>query len=667
LEKGSYGLKVFCHHKYSAEYTLVPQWVRTGSAPPLDLALLTATMATSDPLAAALRTAFGLSTFRPLQRDIIEHTMAGGDSFVLMPTGGGKSLCYQLPSVLHAGKVVVVFSPLLALMADQAASMVACGVRAVCVSSTAPAAELRETLRDLASDDLGGAEDPVRLVYTTPEQVGQGTLPVWLTRLADKGRVALFAVDEAHCISSWGHDFRGAYRRLSRVRERYPRVPLMALTATATEAVRKDVVVSLRLSGPALRTFRRPFDRPNISYAVIYSDALGRPPFDELTRRLKHCPCAIVYARKRDDCEDIAAQLRGKGLRAVAYHAGLPKAERAAAQADWTAGDVDICVATIAFGMGIDVAAVRVVVHWNMPQSLEAFYQETGRAGRDGKPSRTFMFYSASERSLARFLARKRSGEKKMEDKEEEAVEEEVTGQGAGKGTRAGIGTGKGKGKKKGRAEDKLEKVIAYAERALCRRRMILEHFGDTPLARAAATTSSSSGKGGSSSSSSSSSSSGAAGGGGERVRGGGEGGGGGGGGGDVLQKGLSQGGYYPTCCDVCSNPSAARAAIDTVVALGSGSKYGLGSKFKARVGSGGGAATAGSGGSDMAEGVAFDDGYGRSATHALEWDGGGGEEAGADVFASGEDNGPGRAAAMECVSRVKKKGGEKKGGGGRW
>ncbi|WP_052945266.1 RecQ family ATP-dependent DNA helicase, partial [Acidisphaera rubrifaciens] len=343
-----------------------------------------AAAAADDPVA-VLRRVFGFPGFRGLQEAAVRHVIAGGDALVLMPTGGGKSLCYQLPALCRPGTAVVV-SPLIALMDDQVAALRQVGVRAGALHSELEPAEARATAAALADGSLD-------LLYVSPERLlGNGTLD----RLAGR-RLSLFAIDEAHCVSQWGHEFRPEYRGLAGLAERFPGVPRIALTATADPRTRADILHALAMDGAAV--FAASFHRPNLHIAAAPKvsetaqllAALGRDP-----------GCAIVYCGSRAKTERTAEALRKRGLPALAFHAGLEPAAKRAALARFRSGEAMVMVATIAFGMGIDRPDVRHVVHLDMPDSPEAYYQQIGRAGRDGDPAATLLLYGGEDIARAR-------------------------------------------------------------------------------------------------------------------------------------------------------------------------------------------------------------------------------------------------------------------------
>ncbi|OZB77190.1 MAG: DNA helicase RecQ [Thiomonas sp. 14-64-326] len=329
----------------------------------------------------ALQHVWGYPAFRSLQAQAIDHVVAGRDALVLMPTGGGKSLCFQIPALLREGMGIVV-SPLIALMQDQVAALRELGLRAAFLNSTLDATEARAVQRAARQGELD-------LLYMAPERLlsesGQALL--------DDLRIALFAIDEAHCVSQWGHDFRPEYGQLSLLRERWPEVPRVALTATADEPTRHEIVQRLLHDGAE---FVSSFDRPNIRYRVVEKRD-GRAQLLQFIRSEHPHDCGVVYALSRNTVEEVAEMLAGHGLRALPYHAGLPAATRAAHLRRFLDEDGIVMVATIAFGMGIDKPDVRFVAHLDMPKSIEGYFQETGRAGRDGLPATAWMAYGLAD------------------------------------------------------------------------------------------------------------------------------------------------------------------------------------------------------------------------------------------------------------------------------
>jgi ATP-dependent DNA helicase RecQ len=329
-----------------------------------------------------LNTVFGHPAFRGAQEAIVAHVAGGGDALVLMPTGGGKSLCYQLPALLREGTAVVV-SPLIALMQDQVAALRQLGVKAAFLNSSLDAGEARSVLREFQERKLD-------LLYVAPERL---LMPHMLELLAQV-KIALFAIDEAHCVSQWGHDFRPEYLQLSVLHERFPGVPRIALTATADPQTRDEIVRRLQLE--EARVFLSSFDRPNIRYSIVDK----QEPRAQLLRFLQeeHAGDAgIVYCLSRKKVDETAAWLADHGVRALPYHAGMDAASRAAHQERFQREDGIVIVATIAFGMGIDKPDVRFVAHLDLPKSIEGYYQETGRAGRDGEPADAWMAYGLGD------------------------------------------------------------------------------------------------------------------------------------------------------------------------------------------------------------------------------------------------------------------------------
>jgi ATP-dependent DNA helicase RecQ len=336
---------------------------------------------TADALA-VLRRVFGYDSFRGSQQEVIDHVCAGGDALVLMPTGGGKSLCYQVPALVRPG-VGVVVSPLIALMQDQVDALTALGVRAGFLNSTQDSGQRRAVEAAFLAGDLD-------LLYLAPERL---RVPSTLA-LLDRATIALFAIDEAHCVAQWGHDFRPDYLALSQLHERWPDVPRIALTATATEATRAEIATRLDLTGA--RHFVASFDRPNIQYRIVPKDDPRRQLL-ELLRTEHPDDAGIVYCLSRNSVDRTAELLAAQGRTALPYHAGLDAPTRARNQARFLREDGVVMVATIAFGMGIDKPDVRFVAHLDLPKSVEGYYQETGRAGRDGLPSTAWLAYGLAD------------------------------------------------------------------------------------------------------------------------------------------------------------------------------------------------------------------------------------------------------------------------------
>ncbi|MFD6970117.1 DNA helicase RecQ [Streptomyces sp. NPDC059979] len=329
-----------------------------------------------------LHRVFGYSSFRGEQQEIIEQVVDGGDALVLMPTGGGKSLCYQIPALVRDGTGVVI-SPLIALMQDQVNALTALGVRAGFLNSTQDPYERQAVEQAFLADELD-------LLYLAPERLRTESTQ----RLLDRGKVSLFAIDEAHCVAQWGHDFRPDYLALSMLHERWPKVPRIALTATATEATHAEIVARLGLEDA--RHFVASFDRPNIQYRIVEKNNPTKQLL-ELIRTEHDGDAGVVYCLSRASVEKTAAFLVGHGIDAVAYHAGMDSRTRAANQARFLREDGVVVVATIAFGMGIDKPDVRFVAHLDLPKSVEGYYQETGRAGRDGEPATAWLAYGLQD------------------------------------------------------------------------------------------------------------------------------------------------------------------------------------------------------------------------------------------------------------------------------
>ncbi|MBT0663494.1 DNA helicase RecQ [Geobacter pelophilus] len=335
-----------------------------------------------------LQTVFGFHAFRPFQEEIINRLMAGDDSFVLMPTGGGKSLCYQIPA-LHRHGVAIVVSPLISLMKDQVDALRENGVAAAAYNSSLGERDSRQLLARLHAGELD-------LLYVAPERLMNDS---FLERLREIP-VALFAIDEAHCVSQWGHDFRPEYVALGRLRGIFPGIPLIALTATADHQTRNDIMERLGLADA--QVYITGFDRPNIRYTVMEK----RKPFQQLQEFLGTRPdeAGIVYALSRKRVEEVASKLRELGIEAAPYHAGLADRERSRVQEAFLRDDIRVVVATVAFGMGIDKPNVRFVVHYDLPKNIESYYQETGRAGRDGLPAEALLLFGYGDIPISRSL-----------------------------------------------------------------------------------------------------------------------------------------------------------------------------------------------------------------------------------------------------------------------
>ncbi|ORY77411.1 hypothetical protein BCR37DRAFT_371254 [Protomyces lactucae-debilis] len=347
----------------------------------------------------ALTTVFKLQQFRPHQLDAINATLSGRDCFVLMPTGGGKSLCYQLPSIVNGGATrgtTIVVSPLVSLMQDQVDHLNAVGIRAVAYNSDRSASEKADIRRDL----FASGDEAIKCLYVTPELLAvSDTIISTFKKLHEQQSLARIVIDEAHCVSQWGHDFRPDYKKLGDFRAEFPGVPVIALTATANDRVQADVKLNLGLDRPAF--FKQSFNRPNLEYQVIVRTKGSITKLLELLNGPHKGQVGIVYCLSKKSCEELSQKLPNSAY----YHAGLDKADRAQVQRDWQAGKVRIIVATIAFGMGIDKSNVRWVIHWSLPKSLEGYYQETGRAGRDGEPAMCYLFWTfADKQRLTRMI-----------------------------------------------------------------------------------------------------------------------------------------------------------------------------------------------------------------------------------------------------------------------
>ena len=379
-------------------------------------------------LAQLLKRTFGYGTFRPLQREIIEATLAGQEVFALLPTGGGKSLCFQLPALARPGLTVVV-SPLIALMKDQVDALQASGVAATFLNSTLGADESRARLRGLHRGEY-------KLLYAAPERL---MLEGWVENLK-AWNVTCLAIDEAHCVSEWGHDFRPEYRQLSKLRTALPDVPVMALTATATGRVRTDIITHLKLREPAM--FVASFNRPNLTYRVIPKDEPLKQVID-FVRQREH-ESGIIYCASRATTERVAEALAGRGFLARPYHAGLTGDERAGNQEAFLRDDTRIICATIAFGMGINKPNVRWIIHHDLPKNVEGYYQETGRAGRDGLPGDCLLLFSAGD------IAKQTHFLDEITNEQEQQV-----------------------------ARTQLRQIVHYAESSGCRRTELLAYFGE--------------------------------------------------------------------------------------------------------------------------------------------------------------------------------------------
>ncbi len=385
-----------------------------------------------------LKQYFGYGTFWEGQRQVIEQVLSGRDSFVLMPTGGGKSLTYQLPALLLPGLTIVV-SPLIALMQDQVERLQANGIAATFINSSLSEDERTEREQQV----LNGA---LKLLYVAPERLLTESFLGFLNRVEARMGLSLLAVDEAHCVSEWGHDFRPEYRQLGQLRMRYPQLPLLALTATATERVRVDILAQLRLNDPYLHVAS--FNRPNLYYEVRAKDRGSYGELLEILRSYEQGESVIVYCQTRKSVMTVYENLVHDGINALPYHAGLSNEQRTTHQSRFIRDDVPVLIATVAFGMGIAKPDVRAVVHFDLPRNLEGYYQESGRAGRDGQIARCILFLNYGDRGKIEYMI----GQKTTD--EEQAV-----------------------------ARQQLRQVLTYCESGDCRRRSLLAYFGETYLA----------------------------------------------------------------------------------------------------------------------------------------------------------------------------------------
>jgi ATP-dependent DNA helicase RecQ len=397
--------------------------------------------ATSIPdLHVSLKRVFGFDTFRPGQEAIVRDVLDGRDVLAIMPTGGGKSLCFQLPAVLRDG-VTLVVSPLIALMQDQVRQLRDNGVAATFINSSLQGKEIFARTAGLLRDEY-------KLVYLAPERLlSEDFLSTVLDRLVEQRHLAMFVVDEAHCVSEWGHDFRPEYRELSRVRRRCPDVPLVAFTATATTRVRSDIAQQLSLHSPALHIAS--FNRPNLNYSVRPKD---KHTYAELLRRARESKqSGIVYCLSRKRVDELSARLRDDGVAALPYHAGLESQQRSTNQEAFIRDDAQVMVATIAFGMGINKPDVRWVIHYDLPRTLEGYYQESGRAGRDGDLAHCVLYFGVGDIRTAEFLI-----EQKIDP---------ITGEPLADEQRM--------------ARQQLRQVLSFAESTQCRRGVLLQYFGE--------------------------------------------------------------------------------------------------------------------------------------------------------------------------------------------
>ncbi|WP_319420244.1 DNA helicase RecQ [Pleurocapsa sp. FMAR1] len=389
-------------------------------------------MSTFASLELALKHFFGHDSFRPGQKKIIEAALRNQDLLTIMPTGGGKSLCFQLPALLKDG-ITIVVSPLIALMQDQVDSLQDNGINATYLNSTIKYEERR-------SRQIAILKNQVKLLYVAPERLLNERFSLFLEQVSQQVGISTIAIDEAHCVSEWGHDFRPEYSKLKLLRQRYPQIPLQALTATATKRVQQDIIQQLNLRSPDIHVAS--FDRPNLHYEIQPKD---RNIYHKLLRTIRsESGAGIVYCLSRRRVEEVATKLKHDGIDALPYHAGLSDKERSSNQTSFLRDNIQVIVATIAFGMGIDKPDVRFVFHYDLPRSLESFYQESGRAGRDGELSKSILFFSLGDRKKIEFLIEQKA------DQNEQKI-----------------------------ALQQLRQVINYAEGNDCRRTIILRYFGE--------------------------------------------------------------------------------------------------------------------------------------------------------------------------------------------
>ena len=374
-----------------------------------------------------LKKYFGYHEFRPLQAEIIETILSGNDALVLMPTGGGKSVCFQVPAMVLPG-ITIVISPLIALMKDQVQALKANGIEAAFVNSSLTSAVQNKIEQDCISGKI-------KLLYLAPERLFSNNYLDFIKKLP----ISLFAIDEAHCVSFWGHDFRPEYMQLNILKEQFPEIPVIALTATADKVTRKDILRQLKIE--AAETFISSFDRPNLSLTVLP----GRKRIQYIKDFISSRPNqpGIIYCLSRKSTEDVAAKLIQEGVKAKHYHAGMDNEYRSKTQDEFIKDDIQVICATIAFGMGIDKSNVRWIIHYNLPKNIESFYQEIGRAGRDGMPSDTVLFYSFADYLMQQDMLKDITGERRELQ------------------------------------EAKLNRIKQYAEAEICRRRILLSYFNE--------------------------------------------------------------------------------------------------------------------------------------------------------------------------------------------
>ncbi|MDE5072068.1 MAG: ATP-dependent DNA helicase, partial [Trichodesmium sp. St16_bin4-tuft] len=381
-----------------------------------------------------LKNYFGYDSFRPGQKQIIQTALQQKDLLIIMPTGGGKSLCFQMPALLKPGLTIVV-SPLISLMQDQVESLKDNGIAATFLNSTLDLTETRRRATDII---LG----KIKLLYVAPERLLSEKFLEFLELISSQQGISTFAIDEAHCVSEWGHDFRPEYRQLKLLRETYPDVPIMALTATATKRVREDITTQLNLQKPYIHIAS--FFRSNLYYEVRQKTS-AKNTFAEILQIIRTIGgSGIVYCNSRKRVDEIAYKLRQNNVSALAYHAGMTDEERTTNQTKFIRDDVDVIVATVAFGMGIDKPDVRFVIHYDLSKNIEGYYQETGRSGRDGEPAQCILFFSYGDKRSIEYLI----GQKV--DEQEQRI-----------------------------AEQQLRRIINYAEATECRHRVLLSYFGE--------------------------------------------------------------------------------------------------------------------------------------------------------------------------------------------
>ncbi|MGA1474944.1 MAG: DNA helicase RecQ [Prochlorothrix sp.] len=391
-------------------------------------------------LQSALKQYFGYDSFRPGQREVMEALLRNQDALVIMPTGGGKSLCFQLPALVKPG-VMIVVSPLIALMQDQVESLNNSGIAATFLNSSIRGMEARSRQNDIA-------EGRVKLLYVAPERLMTEHFSQFLKEIEEKVGISAVAIDEAHCVSEWGHDFRPEYRQLGQLRQSLSHVPFMGLTATATERVRQDIISQLNLRQPLIHVAS--FNRTNLYYEVVPKD---RSTYDAILRQVRRNPqdSGIIYCMSRKQVDNITTKLQMDGVSALPYHAGMGDQARATNQQRFIRDDVQVMVATIAFGMGINKPDVRFVIHYDLPRNIESYYQEAGRAGRDGEPARCTLFYGIGDKKKVDWII-----DQKIDPQTGEPLEEQQR-----------------------IARQQLQQVVDYADSALCRRTVQLSYFGE--------------------------------------------------------------------------------------------------------------------------------------------------------------------------------------------